>query len=180
MAQRVLVVAHGRAGAASDPVFGDQGPLVPDAEIAPVLGRVQRWTAAPEAACRQTAALLGAVEPVIVEELAGPELGSWTGRTLGEVAAEDPEGLQAWLSDPRAAPHGGESLVAATSRIGLACDRHDWPHGTSVVVVTPGAARLLAVHALGGPAELSFRLDVAAGSRFRLSRHGGSWRLLLG
>ena len=166
--------------AASDPVFGDQGPLVPDAEIAPVLGRVQRWTAAPEAACRQTAALLGAVEPVIVEELAGPELGSWTGRTLGEVAAEDPEGLQAWLSDP--GPH-----LTAASRLSPRRAGSAWP----VIGTTGRTARASwwSHRALRGfsrstrwaarPSS-SFRLDVAAGSRFRLSRHGGSWRLLLG
>ncbi len=179
MAARLLVVAHARAGSATDPVFGDPGPLLPDAHLPPVEGRIQQWLAGPEQACRETVQLLrgqASIEPA----LEGPELGSWTGRTVSEVATEDPEGLRAWLSDPHAAPHGGESLDAALGRIGLACDRYDWPDGTSVVVLTPGAARLLAVHALGGPAELSFRLDVAAGSRFRVSRHGRSWRLLLG
>jgi broad specificity phosphatase PhoE len=179
MAARLLVVAHGRAGSTTDPVFGDLGPLLTEASPPPIEGRVQHWVAGPERACRETVQLLGGqarIEPA----LQGPELGSWTGRTVSEIAAEDPEGLRSWLSDPRAAPHGGESLAAALGRIGLACDRRDWPDGTSVVVVTPAAARLLAVHALGGPANLSFRLDVAAGSRFRVSRHSRSWRLLLG
>ena len=180
MATRLLVVAHAAVGSVSDPVFGDRGPLLPEASMVPVEGRVGRWVAGAEQACPETVGLLGGPPPTIEPALSGPDLGSWTGRTLGEIAAADPDGLRAWLSDPGAAPHGGESLVAAQRRIGSSCDQYDWPDGTSVVVVTPVAARLLAVHALGGPAELSFRLDVAAGSRFRLSRHDRSWRLLLG
>jgi broad specificity phosphatase PhoE len=179
MAARLLVVAHARAGSARDPVFGDPGPLLPEASVVAVQGRVRQWVAGPEQACLETVRLLGG-QPQIEDSLRGADLGSWTGRTLGEVAAADPDGLRAWLRDPRAIPHGGESLAAAQRRIGLVCDQSDWPDGTSVVVVTPGAARLLAVHALGGPAELGFRFDVAAGSRFQLSRHGRSWRLLLG
>jgi broad specificity phosphatase PhoE len=179
MAVRLLVVAHGRAGSAVDPVFGDPGALPPDATVVPVEGRVQGWVTGPEQACRDTTERL-ATRSRIEPALAGPDLGRWAGRTLSEVAAADPAGLRTWLSDPASSPHGGESLAAACARIGRVCDKTGWPDGRTVLVVAPSAARLLAVHGIGGSAELSFALDVRPGGRFELSRHGGRWRLILG
>jgi broad specificity phosphatase PhoE len=179
MAVRLVVVTHARAGSAVDPVFGDPGVPLPDATIVPVEGRVQGWVIGPEQACLDTGERLAAgsrIEP----GLAGPDLGRWAGRTLSEVAAADPDGLRAWLSDPRCAPHGGESLAAAQARIGRVCDETAWPDGRTVLVVAPAAARLLAIHGIGGSADLSFALDVRPGARFELSRHGGRWRLILG
>ena len=180
MARRVVVLAHGRAGAAADPVFGDPGRLVAGTEISPVPGRVLEWLIGPEPACRETAELAGAADPSTAQGLAGPDLGRWTGRRLSAVAAEDPAGLQAWLSDPTAAPHGGESLADAQVRVGDVVDGRAWPDGRSVVVVSPVVARLLALHAIGGAADLGFRLDVRFGGLFELSRAGRGWRLLLG
>lgn len=182
-AQRLLVIAHGRSGSAGDPVFGELAPLVPGAALAPIHGRIQRWASGPEPACRQTAALLGGQpgeRAEIIAGLAGPDLGRWTGSTVSSVAAADPEGLRSWLSEPTAAPHGGESLVRAAARVIAALDDIPWSDGRAAVVVTPAVARLLAVSAVGGPAELSFRLDVRFGGRFELSRAGRSWRLLIG
>jgi broad specificity phosphatase PhoE len=185
MARRLLVVAHGRTGGRSDPAFGDPGPLAPSAEIAesagivPPSGRIQRWVAGPEHACGQTAELLGG-RPTVLPGLAAPDPGSWRGRTVGEIAAEDPAGLQAWLADPDAAPHGGESLRQALARLARVVGDERWPDGRSILVVTPAAARLLAIHAAGGPPELAFRLDVRFGGRFELSGGDRGWRLLLG
>ena len=175
---RLLVLAHART--AGDPVFGDLEGLADGAEVAPVTGRVQRWFAGPEPACRQTARLLGG-DPVIMPGLAAPDGGRWSGRTPAAVAADDPAGLQAWLTDPATAPPGGESLQQAQARLGRVIDTETWPEGRSVLVVTPAAGRLLALHAVGGAPELSFRLDVRFGGRFELSGGSGrGWRLVLG
>jgi broad specificity phosphatase PhoE len=178
MARRLLVVAHGRTRVDGEPVFGEPGRLAAGVEVEAVTGRVQCWFAGPENACRETAALLGA-DPSVVPDLAGPDAGHWSGRTPSAVAAEDPAGLQAWLSDPDAAPPDGESLIHALGRVGRVIDDEPWPEGRSVMVVTPAAARLLAIHALGGSAALAYRLDVRFGGRFELSGGRGGWRLLL-
>jgi broad specificity phosphatase PhoE len=101
----------------------------------------------------------------------------WAGRELAEVGQSEPEGLNRWLSDPAAAPHGGESLADLVRRVGALCDGQDWPQGRSALVVTSLVARAAAVHALGvGPAAI-FRLDLAPLSRVGVSGQAGSWRL---
>jgi broad specificity phosphatase PhoE len=93
------------------------------------------------------------------------------------VGESEPEELNRWLSDPAAAPHGGESLADLVRRVGAVCDTQDWPQGRSVLVVTPLVARAAAVHALGvGPAAI-FRLDLAPLGRVGLSGQARSWRL---
>jgi broad specificity phosphatase PhoE len=41
---------------------------------------------------------------------------------MDEVQAEEPEGIIAWLTDPSAAPHGGESIENLIDRVGLWMD----------------------------------------------------------
>ncbi|GHJ93227.1 hypothetical protein SNE510_27460 [Streptomyces sp. NE5-10] len=45
-------------------------------------------------------------------------MGRWCGRTLEEVAGAEAEAVSLWLSDPAAAPHGGESLREFRTLIG--------------------------------------------------------------
>jgi broad specificity phosphatase PhoE len=81
------------------------------------------------------------------------------------------------MSDPHAAPHGGESLAELVARVGACCDERDWPPGRSVAVVAPLVARAMAVHALAATPEVIFRVDLAPLGRVGLSRHGRGWRL---
>ncbi len=110
-------------------------------------------------------------------EPAGPDFGRWTGRGLVEVGASEPEALAAWLSDPYAAPHGGESLATTITRLGGWLDATDWAEGLSEVTTSALVARGLIVHALGAPPEAIFRVDVSPGGRVLLSRSGAFWRL---
>src|SRR6185437_2451094 len=67
----------------------------------------------PELRTRQTAQLLGLdarVEPL----LADLDCARWQGQTLESLPAES---LQDWLTDPAAAPHGGESIVDLIARV---------------------------------------------------------------
>ncbi|MEV7424730.1 histidine phosphatase family protein [Streptomyces sp. NPDC091212] len=74
----------------------------------------------PTRRCRRTARALGltadpldgpAPDGLVPDGLAPCAMGHWQGRTLDEVAAAEPQSVAAWLSDPAAAPHGGESLL---------------------------------------------------------------------
>ncbi|ARI50962.1 phosphoglycerate mutase [Streptomyces sp. S8] len=83
--------------------------------------------------CRETAAALGLAarpEPA----LTGWDLGRWSGRRLDEVGAAEPAAVAAWVGDPSAAPHGGESLRELVERVGGwldgACGEGRAEHGT--------------------------------------------------
>ncbi|WP_225796217.1 histidine phosphatase family protein [Streptomyces aculeolatus] len=84
--------------------------------------------AAPSVRCRQTADALGlAAEPEA--ELADWDVGIWRGRELEELAAAEGEAVRAWLTDPAAAPHGGESLLQLRGRVGVWLDGLAGPPG---------------------------------------------------
>lgn len=171
-----MLVAHGATRGTRELLFGDRTELRDPAGVHPMGDRVASWSSGPEPACMATARALGG-EPEVWSELTGLDVGGWTGRLLSEVAAEDPAGLQAWMSDPDATPHGGESLTDLVERAGAFCDRHRWAPGGNVAVVAPLVARALVVHALDVGPQALFRVDLAPLGRVGLSRHSGRWQL---
>jgi broad specificity phosphatase PhoE len=175
MAQRLLVVAHAGTSPTRGLVFGDSGEL-PSREIRRLSGRTACWVRGPEEACEATAAHLGGTAEAI-RDLRECDFGAWAGRELINIATEDSSGLDAWLRDPYAAPHGGESLAELISRVGRVLDDHHWPDGRSVAVVTTLVARALLVHALGAAPEVIFRIDIAPLGRALISRSRQTWRL---
>jgi broad specificity phosphatase PhoE len=175
MAQRLLLVAHAATPATRALIFGETGELLPG-EIRQLTGRSACWVSGPEEACQATVVRLGGMaEPI--QALRDCDFGAWTGRALVDVGSQDPSGLDAWLRDPHAAPHGGESLADLVSRVGRVLGDHHWPDGRSVVVVTPLVARALLVHALGANPEVIFRIDIAPLGRALISRSQQTWRL---
>jgi broad specificity phosphatase PhoE len=175
MAQRLLVVAHAPTSATNALVFGEPGELH-SGDIPRLSGRTACWVRGPEQACEPTAAHLGGTAEAI-HDLRGCDFGAWAGKALIDVASEDPSGLAAWLRDPSAAPHGGETLAELITRVGRVLDDHQWPDGRSVVVVTALVARALLVHALGATPEVIFRIDIAPLGRALISRSQQTWRL---
>jgi broad specificity phosphatase PhoE len=175
MAQRLLIVAHAPTAPSIALIFGDQGePQI--REIRRLNGRVAAWLSGPEKACQATAVGLGGeAEPV--PELRECDFGTWTGRTLVDVAFEDSSALSTWLHDAHVAPHGGESLAELINRVGRVLDDHPWPEGRSVVVVSPLVARAAAVHALGASPEVIFHIDLAPLGRLLISRSDHIWRM---
>lgn len=175
MAVRLLVLAHAPTERTRDAVFGAGDGLLP-LSAAPDLGRVGRCRCGPERAPRETAAWVGQpADPL--PGLAGCDFGTWSGLALADVVGADPAGLDSWLTDPYAAPHGGESLAGLVARVGDAVDSDPWVEGRNLAVVTPLVARALAVHALAAPAEVIFRVDVGPLGLVTLSRSGSAWRL---
>lgn len=132
--------------------------------------------------CRETTEALGLTaraEPA----LAGWDLARWAGRRLDEVAAAEPERVTAWLGDPSAAPHGGESLRDLVGRIGGWLDSLGGPDapGTSFLAVAEAAVvRAAVVHGLRLPPEAFWRLDVAPLTLTELSARSGRWNVGLG
>jgi broad specificity phosphatase PhoE len=155
--------------------------------------------ASPSRRCLRTARALG-LDAAPLTALAPCAMGRWQGRTLDEVAAEEPASVAAWLADPAAAPHGGESLLALLTRVGQWLDallatrpdalpdtrpdaRPGDPHhrgGRVLAVADPDLIRAAAVHALGAPPEAFWRIDMRPLSVTELSGRAGRWNLLGG
>lgn len=142
--------------------------------LAPHLDRADvAWTG-PAARARQTAEALG-LEATVAPELDECDFGAWGGRTLAELDTEDPGAVAAWIEDPAAAPHGGESLLALLDRVRGWLDAHAGDGSRVVAVTHAGVVRAAVVCALEAPAHAFWRLDVAPLSRTVLHAHDGRW-----
>ncbi|HUE28628.1 MAG TPA: histidine phosphatase family protein [Solirubrobacteraceae bacterium] len=124
----------------------------------------------PALRCRETAEAAGLrprLEPRVVE----CDFGSWGGSTLAEV---DAAALGAWIADPDAAPHGGETLRGFTARI---AEWLDAGPDCATVITHGGVVRAAVVHALGAPLDAFWRIEVSPVSVTELERHDGRWTL---
>ncbi|GAA0444748.1 phosphoglycerate mutase [Acrocarpospora corrugata] len=173
-AARVTVVAHGRTAAVRAAVFPSPGDVLEPLEGGDVVRAEGR--AGPEERCLGTARWLG-LAAVADPGLRDCDHGRWRGRALAEVAAEDPDGVRAWLTEPGAAPHGGESVAGLIARMG------EWlgslPPGRLVAVTHPAVVRAVLVSALGLPAAAYRRVDVPPLSGVELTGFAGRWNLRL-
>jgi broad specificity phosphatase PhoE len=142
-------------------------------------GSTARAFASPSARCRETAAALG-LDAVPVPDLGGCAMARWRGRTLEELAAAEPEAVAAWLADPSAAPHGGESLLELSGRVAGWLDALASAPGRVVVVAEPDVIRAAVAHALGAPPHAMWRIDVPPLTVTELSGRSVRWNLRAG
>ena len=81
---------------------------------------------------------------------------------LKDVAAREPDGFAAWLGDPAAAPHGGESLAALILRVSVWLAESLARDGATLAVTHASVVRAAIVGALGAGSSAFWRIDVAA------------------
>ncbi len=163
--------------------FGDDGPLGAAgmrrtraaAGSLPAAGQV---LTAPSARCAASAAALGLAAARPEPALRDLDPGRWRGLPLAEVGAAEPQALAAWLTDPGAAPHGGESVQDVVARTGAWLDGLE--DGRVLAVTTAAVIRAALVHALDLPPQTFWRLDVLPLSVTELSGRGGRWNLRCG
>lgn len=134
----------------------------------------------PSQRCRQTAQALGWDTATVEPALRDLDLGSWQGRTLDEIATADGPGLAVWMSDPAAAPHGGESVADACHRIATWLDSLPTDTGRVQAVVEQSVARAALLHTLGAPHQSFWRIDVPPLSAVHLTSRAGRWNLRTG
>ncbi|NMO52752.1 histidine phosphatase family protein [Actinoplanes sp. TBRC 11911] len=127
------------------------------------------WVCAPSRAAQQTVLELGGTNALLEPALSDPDYGTWTGRTLSDVDATT------WLTDPDAAPHGGESLSAVRARAGAWLDHHTDTTLTAVAHTT--IVRALLAYALRTPPDGIWSLEVAPLSVSHLTYRAGRWHL---
>jgi broad specificity phosphatase PhoE len=142
--------------------------------LASHLGRFDATWSSPAARARQTANALG-LTATVAAELDECDFGAWRGRTLANLQAEDPGAVAAWMEDPAAAPHGGESLLALLERVRGWLEARAGDGGRVVAVTHAGVIRAAVVCALEAPPPAFWRLDVAPLSRTVLHAYEGRW-----
>ncbi|MFB6651289.1 histidine phosphatase family protein [Streptomyces microflavus] len=184
MTVRVMLVSPAMNAALREARFDGDAPLDRAGErsaraAAPAVPGAGLVLSGPSERCVGTAAALGLAagsEPA----LNGWDLGRWSGRRLDEVGAAEPAAVAAWIGDPAAAPHGGESLRDLVERVGGWLDGAGGEGGSVLAVAEPAVVRAAVVHGLSLPLESFWRLDVAPLVLTELSGRSGRWNVRLG
>jgi broad specificity phosphatase PhoE len=128
---------------------------------------------------RATGDVLG-YAPLVQLALRDCDMGRWRGLTLGEAMAREPEAVDAWLADPRATPHGGESLLTFITRVGNWLDTRPVEDGGRIVAVAePSVVRAALVYVLKAPPSTYWNLDVRPLSATTVTGRAGRWNLRL-
>ncbi len=183
MTARLLLLRHGTTAAVRSAAFpldegldergrGELHALRPHLPSRAVVVR------SPARRCAESAVALGHPDAAPDDGLREAGFGTWAGRSLADLHAEDPEPVVAWMTDPAFAPPGGESLEALTARVGAWLAAHAEDEDPLVAVTHGGVVRAAIAVALGAPAGAAWRIDVAPGSITELHAHDGRWRMV--
>lgn len=181
-ATRLTLVCHAATRAQKRGCFALDEPLDMDWQhaaqaFASRFKHPPRILCAPETRTRQTATLFSDAATVDVA-LRDCDLGRWRGLAIDHVQQREPEALQAWLNDPGAAPHGGESRAQLCARVGQWLQALEGTPGHVLAVTHPFIIRAALLHAMQGPPALFNRIDVEPLSTTEL-RFNHLWRLRL-
>ncbi|MEV6525750.1 bifunctional RNase H/acid phosphatase [Longispora sp. NPDC051575] len=188
---RLILVRHGETPRTAEKRYSGRGdvPLTDrgQAQAKAAAGRVgliaddvAAIVCSPLTRTRQTAEAIAARyarKPILEPDLIECDFGTWEGLTFGEVSAQWPGELTAWLGDTSLAPPGGESFdqVAERVRGAVAGLRAKYSGKTIVVVSHVSPIKVALREALdGGPGFLhQLHLDPAGVSLVDSWRDGG-------
>ena len=180
MTAHLLLISHAATSAQRHAAFS-LDEAVDEREIAKVTAltwsapRVKQVFSAPERRTQQTAEALK-LTPTVANELRDCNYGTWSGRSLADVQSHHPEEVTAWLTDPAAAPHGGESILSLIERIALWMGQQR-DAGALLAITHPSVIRCAILHALHAPPNAFWRVDIAPLSITDLRFNGRTWTL---
>jgi broad specificity phosphatase PhoE len=182
MTARLDLLAHGASAATRAARFPDDEALEPSAVVAlqALSGQLRAYAqvlTAPARAARETAQALG-FDTEVEMALRDCDYGRWRGLASKDVAEREPDAFAAWLGDPTAAPHGGESLADLIERVGAWLTQSLARDSATLAVTHASVVRAAIVSALGAGSSTFARIDVAPLSLARLSGHAGRWNLV--
>jgi broad specificity phosphatase PhoE len=176
MTSRVVLICHAATAATRRAAFPVDEPI--ESAPPPLSVRADVYLASPATSCQQTAKALdlpATTEPALRD----CDHGTWRGKTLDEVVTSNPEAVTRWLTDPAAAPHGGESIVDLIARVGQWLDAIPRDHRKIVAVTHPAVVKAAVVHAILATPQSFWRIDVPPLSHTVLSGQPKSWTLRL-
>jgi broad specificity phosphatase PhoE len=158
----LILLCHAATRAMKTACFpaGDEGVEHDDRTLfnAPEAGRL---IVSPARAARETAAWFAKaydIDPAF-DDL---DYGRWRGHSVREIGEREPEGVAAWLNDPQARPHDGESIAMLAQRAARAIDRLKLGQDKRCIVVTHAiVVKAAIVHVRGEPLENILRMDLA-------------------
>jgi broad specificity phosphatase PhoE len=182
MTTRLILICHASTSAVRKSAFPRDEPLADHDrnDAAALAGRLPRadqcWTS-PELRTRQTAQALG-LDAISQPLLRDCDYGVWRGRSFEEVYADDPTAVAAWLGDPEATPHGGESISSLMQRVAHWLAAEQAHHRRSIVVTHAAIIKAAIVRAIDAMPQSFWRIDVAPLSITRLSGVDGRWNLV--
>jgi broad specificity phosphatase PhoE len=160
---RLRLIAHAPTAATRTAAFAADESVDAAGLAAARSVTVRRYDVAlcsPARQCVETAVALG-LHPRVDPDLGDCDYGRWRGRSLDDVAAADPAGVEAWLTDPDAAPHGGESLRDLLSRTTMWLHAQPSTGGTVIAVTHPAVVRAAIVAVVSAEAAGFWRIDVS-------------------
>mgnify|MGYP001202707605 CR=1 FL=1 len=178
---RLILLCHAATVATCRAAFPRDEPLEPRGlrqagAAAGTLPHAAAVWCSPALRAWQTADALG-VAATVAPALRDWQVGRWAGETFADLHAREPDAVAAWLADPAAVPHGGESLTELLARAagwleGLA------GHGGPVLAITHAAViRAAIVQAIAAPPASFWRIAVAPLSQTLLVGSGRRWTL---
>jgi broad specificity phosphatase PhoE len=182
MTARLDLLAHGASAATRGARFPDDDSLEASAvgALETLRGRLRPYAqvlTSPARAARETAAALG-FDAEVEMALSDCDYGRWRGLASKDVAEREADEFAAWLGDPAAAPHGGESVAALIERVGAWLTQALARESTMLAVTHAAVVRAAIVNALGVGSSAFTRIDVAPLSLARLSGHAGRWNVV--
>jgi broad specificity phosphatase PhoE len=176
---RLTLICHARTVAQKLSRFPTNEPVENSpfaiGALAAKFASASRLLCGPELRTRQTAEWFGAA-PQVDEALRDCDLGRWHGQAIKDLQVREAEALQAWINDPQAAPHGGESVMQLSERVAAWLTSLQGVSGHIVAVTHPFVVRAALMQVLQGAAFNA--IDVEPLSMVEL-RFNGIWRLRL-
>lgn len=177
---RLTLVSHAMTDAMAAGRFPDDEPLngIGRRQAEAVAGEIAsgaRHFVGPERRTQETAELLG-LDPVTDPRLADLDCGRWRGQALTALKSGE---LDAWLSDPSRAPHGGETITELIDRVAGWLKSLTDNALPAVAVTHPAVVRAAILAALDIAPATFWRIDVAPAGRVVMHLRAGRWTLRL-
>jgi broad specificity phosphatase PhoE len=182
---RLTLISHAPTPAQRDARFPADEPLEESALIklstltwqSP---RANQILTAPELRTQQTAAALHlATTPA--NELRDIDYGTWQGRTLNDLYADDPAAIAQWLTDPACTPHNGESIAHLITRVtnwlATLITQATETHNHTIAITHPAVIRAAMLRTLNAPPQSFWRIDIAPLTLTDLRHNGRTWTL---
>jgi broad specificity phosphatase PhoE len=178
----LLLVRHAPTSATRAAAFPADEPLdergrAATAGLAASLPRHADVITSPARRCRETAEAAG-LEATVDEQIRESDFGTWAGRSLADINAEDPKAVESWMLDPQAAPHGGESLATFAARVAAWLDSQAGAEGRLAAITHAEVIKAAVVHALGAPLPAFWRIDASPLAITELHAHSGRWTVV--
>nr|WP_246638675.1 histidine phosphatase family protein [Rhizobium binae] len=179
---RLTWICHGATAASRKALFPLDEPLddraAEEAGRMAALPRADRIITSPALRARQTAEALR-LQGETDQALRDCDHGRWAGRPITAIGAEEPDDLLAWMSDPEAAPHGGESFFALRRRVAGWMDEQSLLAGHVIAISHAAVIRAAVAHVLQAPLSAFWLIDVEPLAVLRMTSNGQRWSLRL-